>query len=41
MATVMDRFDEPLLAQCPGLKVISNIAVGLNNIDIPAATPVS
>jgi lactate dehydrogenase-like 2-hydroxyacid dehydrogenase len=38
MATVMDRFDEPILAQCPGLKVISNIAVGYNNIDIPAAT---
>ncbi len=38
MATVMDRFDEPLLAQCQGLKVISNIAVGYNNIDVPAAT---
>jgi len=38
MATVMDRFDEPLLARCPGLKVISNIAVGYNNIDIPACT---
>ncbi len=38
MATVMDRFDEALLAQCPDLKVISNIAVGYNNIDVPAAT---
>ena len=38
MATVMDRFDEGLLARCPELKVISNIAVGYNNIDIPAAT---
>jgi len=38
MATVMDRFDEPLLAQCPDLKVISNIAVGYNNIDMPACT---
>jgi lactate dehydrogenase-like 2-hydroxyacid dehydrogenase len=38
MATVMDRFDEPLLAQCPDLKVISNIAVGYNNIDVPACT---
>jgi glyoxylate/hydroxypyruvate/2-ketogluconate reductase len=38
MATVMDRFDEPLLARCPGLKVISNIAVGYNNIDVPACT---
>jgi glyoxylate/hydroxypyruvate/2-ketogluconate reductase len=38
MATVMDKFDEPILAQCPGLKVIANIAVGYNNIDVPAAT---
>jgi gluconate 2-dehydrogenase len=38
MATVMDRFDEPLLEQCPDLKVISNVAVGYNNIDVPAAT---
>jgi len=38
MATVMDRFDEPLLAQCPELRVISNIAVGYNNIDVPACT---
>jgi lactate dehydrogenase-like 2-hydroxyacid dehydrogenase len=38
MATVMDRFDEAVLAQCPDLKVISNIAVGYNNIDIPACT---
>ncbi len=38
MATVMDRFDEALLAQCPELKVISNIAVGYNNIDVPACT---
>src|SRR6476469_3299989 len=38
MATVMDRFDEPILAKCPDLKVISNIAVGYNNIDVPACT---
>ena len=38
MATVMDRFDEPVLAAAPALKVISNIAVGYNNIDIPACT---
>src|SRR5258708_39137898 len=36
MATVMDKFDEPVLAQCPGLKAISNIAVGFNHVDIPA-----
>ena len=38
MATVMDRFDEPLLAKCPGMRVISNIAVGYNNVDVPACT---
>ena len=38
MATVMDKFDEPILAQCPELRVISNIAVGYNNIDLAAAT---
>jgi gluconate 2-dehydrogenase len=38
MATVMDRFDEAVLAQAPQLEVISNIAVGYNNIDVPAAT---
>jgi len=38
MATVMDRFDDELLARCPELKVVSNIAVGYNNIDVPAAT---
>ncbi len=38
MATVMDRFDEALLAQAPDLKVIANIAVGYNNIDVPACS---
>ena len=38
MATVMDRFDEAILARCPDLKVIANIAVGYNNIDVPACT---
>ena len=38
MATVMDKFDEPILAQCPDLRVIANIAVGFNNIDVPVCT---
>jgi gluconate 2-dehydrogenase len=38
LATVMDRFDEALLAGATRLKVISNIAVGYNNIDVPACT---
>ena len=38
MTTVMDRVDDALLARCPELKVVSNIAVGFNNIDVAAAT---
>lgn len=38
LATVMDRVDEAVLAAAPGLKVVSNIAVGTNNVDIPACT---
>ncbi len=38
LATVMDRLDEAVLAAAPGLKVVSNIAVGTNNVDIPACT---
>jgi lactate dehydrogenase-like 2-hydroxyacid dehydrogenase len=38
LATVMDRIDETVLAAAPGLKVVSNIAVGTNNVDIAACT---
>jgi glyoxylate/hydroxypyruvate/2-ketogluconate reductase len=38
LSTIMDRFDDALLARCPDLKVVSNIAVGTNNIDVPACT---
>ena len=38
LATVMDRFDEAILEAAPGLKVIANIAVGYNNIDVAACT---
>jgi glyoxylate reductase len=31
-------FDERLLAQCPDLRIVSNVAVGYNNIDVKAAT---
>lgn len=31
-----DRIDEDVLSQCPGLKIVCNIAVGYNNIDAPA-----
>lgn len=33
-----ERIDEALLAQCARLKVVSNIAVGYNNIDVAACT---
>jgi glyoxylate reductase len=33
-----DRIDAALLAACPRLKVVSNIAVGFNNIDLAACT---
>ncbi|MBI1989320.1 MAG: D-glycerate dehydrogenase [Betaproteobacteria bacterium] len=33
-----DRIDDQLLASCPQLKVVANIAVGYNNIDLAACT---
>jgi len=33
-----DRIDAPLLEASPSLRVVSNMAVGYNNIDVPAAT---
>ena len=33
-----DRVDARLMDAAPGVKVISNVAVGFDNIDIPAAT---
>jgi glyoxylate reductase len=38
LITAGDRIDEALLSACPGLKVVSNIAVGFNNIDLAACT---
>ncbi len=35
---VMDRIDAPLLDAAPKLRVLSQVAVGLDNIDIPEAT---
>ena len=33
-----DRVDAALLAACPGLQAVANIAVGYNNIDVAACT---
>jgi gluconate 2-dehydrogenase len=38
LSSVMDRVDESVLAGGDRLKVVANIAVGTNNIDIPACT---
>lgn len=35
---VMDRIDAPLLDAAPNLKVLSQMAVGVDNVDIPEAT---
>ena len=35
---VMDRIDAPLLDAAPKLRVLSQVAAGLDNIDIPTAT---
>lgn len=38
VCTLTDRVDAPLLERCAGLKVVANIAVGYNNIDLAACT---
>ncbi|MEM8909244.1 MAG: D-glycerate dehydrogenase [Bacteroidota bacterium] len=38
LCLLTDTIDAPLLEACPKLKVISNYAVGYNNIDVAAAT---
>jgi lactate dehydrogenase-like 2-hydroxyacid dehydrogenase len=38
MCALTDRVDAALIAACPRLKVVSNIAVGYNNIDVPACS---
>jgi glyoxylate reductase len=38
VSLLTDKIDGPLLDAAPKLKVVSNFAVGFNNVDIPAAT---
>ena len=38
LSLLTERIDRPLLDASPRLRVVSNYAVGFNNIDIPAAT---
>ena len=38
LTTGSERIDAELLAACPGLRAVCNMAVGYNNIDVPACT---
>src|SRR5437867_290267 len=38
LSLLTERIDGPLLDAAPRLRVVSNYAVGFNNIDVPAAT---
>ncbi len=38
LITLTDKIDAALLARCPNLKAVCNIAVGFNNIDLDACT---
>ncbi|HVK56827.1 MAG TPA: D-glycerate dehydrogenase [Burkholderiales bacterium] len=38
LTALTDPIDESLLLKCPRLKAVCNIAVGYNNIDVPACT---
>ena len=38
LCLVTDRIDAPVLDAAAGLKVVSNVAVGYDNIDVVAAT---
>ena len=38
VSLLTDRIDASLLDVAPKLKVVSNFAVGFNNVDVPAAT---
>src|SRR5262245_30082698 len=35
---ITDTVDGEVLAACPGLRVVANVAVGYNNIDVVAAS---
>src|SRR5206468_10613496 len=38
VALITEIIDEALLAACPELRVVANVAVGYNNVDVGAAT---
>jgi glyoxylate reductase len=38
ICVISEAIDQALLDACPDLKVVSNVAVGYNNVDVPACT---
>ena len=38
LATLTEQIDEAVIAACPGLRVVANMAVGYDNVDVAAAT---
>lgn len=38
IAVLGDRFDDGVFERCPSLKIVSNFAVGFDNVDLDAAT---
>jgi gluconate 2-dehydrogenase len=38
LTSLADRIDAPLLERCPKLRAVCNMAVGYNNIDVPACS---
>jgi glyoxylate reductase len=38
ISLITDIIDDALLAACPDLRVVANVAVGFNNVDVAAAT---
>src|SRR5690606_14871508 len=36
VALLTDRIDDALLARCPALRVVANVAVGVDNVDLAA-----
>ena len=38
ICVISEAIDQPLLDACPDLKVVSNVAVGYNNVDVAACT---
>src|ERR1043166_4219890 len=38
ICVLSEAIDQPLLDACPKLRVVSNVAVGYNNVDVAACT---